>query len=211
MSRALLFALLVVGCDEQAPQGPLGEDPSADPSNPDPPTDPSDPADPGPGGLGDGASVDDLHRSGSRIKRRILEGDDGSKTFLGFWDNRFDGPCGYADDGTGTWRCLPSHTAQVYSEASMRYGDDACQGPRLAQVTRGSCGFGPEPTAGSRSRGCGLRDWFELGAQHTGNIYVKEHNGECGEGVPIHPTNRYYVITRDLSLTDFVEAVEVIE
>ena len=160
------------------------------------------------GGGGGGGSLsgdETLYVSGSRIKRRMLEGDDGSVSFVGFFDDELDGPCAYGPDGDGAQRCLPTHRA-LFQNFQM-FADSSCT-QELAYQSRTSCGFGPPPTAATRGS-CSSLDWWAVGQIHDGSIYVNA-DGPC-ELVSRNPSWRYVHVGRKLSLSDFVEAVEFID
>jgi len=160
----------------------------------------------GGGGGGNGVSGDEtLYRSGSRIKRRMLEGDDGSVSFIGFYDDELDGPCAYGPDGEGAQRCLPIHRAGFQNY--QMFADSSCT-QELAYQHRTSCGFGPPPTAATRGR-CDSFDWWAVGQAHDGAVYANA-DGPCVR-VDRDSTWRYFRLGRRLSLNDFVEAVEVID
>lgn len=151
------------------------------------------------GGLADPTDVDALYKSGSRIKRRVLEGGDGSEAFLGFWDDDLGTACAWADDGEGTMRCMPTSYAYVYPGEEARYADAQCTQP-LAQVSRGSCGFGDAPTVAIDDGRCSARGYHELGARHTGTVYVQF---EGCRSVSNDPSVRWYRVVGDLAITDF--------
>lgn len=160
----------------------------------------------GSGSGGGGASGDEtLYRSGSRIKRRMLEGDDGSVSFAGFYDDELDGPCAYGPDGDGAQRCLPIHRARFQS--FQMFADSSCT-QELAYQARTSCGFGPPPTAATRGS-CSSLDWWAVGQLHEGTVYTTA-DGPCTV-TSRDPAWRYFLVGRRLSLNDFVEAVEIID
>lgn len=149
-----------------------------------------------------------LYRSGSRISRRMLHGDDGSQQFIGFIDQQTGAPCGYQDDGTGTWRCLPTQIAYFDPGYSVRYADARCR-TALVSVDRVACGT-TVPTALRSAASCGEpATWYAVGAEYVGTTYTLL-DGVCSEDW-VNDTVRYYRVGAELPITTFVAATEVVE
>jgi hypothetical protein len=208
--RAILSALLLLGCgDPSQPGVKPGDDTVSDTVNDTPSG--------GGGGGGDTPVADEtggpgtperLYRSGSRILRRMLQGDDGSQQFLGFIDQQTGAPCAYQDDGTGIWRCLPTQVAYFEQDYSTRYADSRCRNA-LATVNRLVCNM-TIPTALRGPDSCGVAPtWYAVGAEYVGQTYTLL-DGVCSEDWE-NTTVRYFRVGAELPITTFVAATEVVE
>jgi len=99
-----------IGPDDRHPDGQQNQDPSKDdPSDPSKPT-PSDPSKAG--------------TSGSRLKARYYEGEDGSKQFIGWWDSQRQEDCVMVPAKDGKLRCLPAANVAITG-----YADANCSVP----------------------------------------------------------------------------------
>ncbi len=69
-------------------------------------------------------------QGGSRLQPVYLEGEDGSRQFMGWFDTARQVDCSFAVATDGAWRCLPAG-----ADAGRFYADAACT-QRLAIVPR---------------------------------------------------------------------------
>lgn len=79
-------------------------------------------------------SIDHEALSGSRLKNRYLEGDDGSRTPDNFYDSQRGENCAFVTAEDGEWRCLPIDEATSVSGAY--FADSSC----TTQATVTACG-----------------------------------------------------------------------
>jgi hypothetical protein len=96
---------------------------------------PGPPGPPGPSG-GDGERTD--HTSGTRLRVRYHAGADGSREFLGFFDNQRNENCYFQKASDGLTRCLPSTKAVYFSYGGGYYADAACS-QRILPVQANEC------------------------------------------------------------------------
>lgn len=71
----------------------------------------------------------DTQISGTRLKRRVLKGADGSQQFLGWFDTQRNEACNFQDAADGKQRCLPLSTF-----TGGYYSDPACTNPIVTQT-----------------------------------------------------------------------------
>lgn len=94
----------------------------------------------GPGGGGEPSDSTTDHTSGSRLRVRYLAGADGSREFIGFFDNQRNENClfggGSIRASDGAIRCLPSDA--VSFQATFYFADAACK-ERLAAALKSEC------------------------------------------------------------------------
>jgi len=90
---------------------------------------------PSPAGDGDPSA---LFSSGTRLKARYLDANDGARKLLGFHDRLLDVDCYFAETAVGQYHCLPARVTASFS-------DSACSAPVLPVL--GSCPEEPELAA----------------------------------------------------------------
>lgn len=76
---------------------------------------------------GNGRGDLELHRSGSRIKMRMLTTPDGAKLFQGSFDSERNEDCHFRIASDGATRCLP--TAMIPLEQNTHFEDEFCTVP----------------------------------------------------------------------------------
>ena len=118
----LVLAAAVVACSSS--KGTIGPDAVGDAGPKD--TKPDDPA------TTPATPGADTHVSGSRLKRRVYKGVDGSQQFAGWFDSSRNEDCAFTKAEDGKMRCLPS----VPYGPSAYFSDSTCTNPAHA-VTKG--------------------------------------------------------------------------
>lgn len=124
---------------------------------------------------GEALAADGEHAAGARLAPMYLEGDDGSRQFLGWHDTARDVDCSFATAADGAWRCLPSG-----ADAGRFFADAACT-QRLATVPRGCT----SPPAFAIVRDVPACVWqqsrqvFSLGERYTGPVAYWVAGGAC--------------------------------
>jgi hypothetical protein len=113
-------------------------------------------------------------KSGTRLRARVLRGEDGASQFLGWYDSKLERNCSQAGGGVYKDRCLPAvaNRWNFGNEAKPYFADSACSVPGVLIV---------------RSDGatipvfCGLKD----GAHHIGDaapaLYTVDAGGACAQ------------------------------
>jgi hypothetical protein len=155
------------------------------------------------GGSG-GESADLGYVSGARIRARYLDGDDGSKQFVGWRDTQLGMDCTYLFAEDGEYRCLPS------SILVGGYFTDANCGQPAALVAK-TCAVPQYASVVTTTTTC-------TGAvQYRGNLvgsaapYIYSWNGTCVDvTASLSSTYDAHVLTTVLA-TQFVAAHEVVE
>lgn len=158
--------------------------------------------------------IGDAHanESGSRLKARWYKGIDGSKEWLGWYDNRRGEDCLYAIASDGVTRCLPEK--HVYLASA--YADENCVVP-LANVGSG-CQVGsdlakyaietnppicPDQTA--------TYSYLTITGKFNGDEYYnKSLSGKCSK-TPVPPGFTYATVGSEVPPSEFVEASIVVE
>jgi hypothetical protein len=140
---------------------------------------------------------------GSRIHLRALEGTDGSREILGFWDDIAGIPCNVERASDGALRCLPD--ASVLATRSDLYSDANC-----TTAIVGWSGNAPPAGVAPANPGGQIR---RIGARYTGPIWAELGLGlGCVSGVNplvIRPPETYE-IGSTIPVNLFVEFNEVI-
>ncbi len=83
-----------------------------------------------PPGSDAGAELDEMYRSGTRIKTRVLTTPDGAKVFQGNYDNMRAEDCFFRMTSDGIMRCLPAAVL-----AGTYFADAACSRPAVLALT----------------------------------------------------------------------------
>lgn len=112
------------------------------------------------------------NESGTRLKVNYLDGQDGSRAFLGFYDSTRKEDCSFQLAEDGKTRCFPAGLTLV--KGNGYYEDSACT-KQLAYLTTAPCGVKPAYAAMWDYAACPSYSVavFELGAQVTAtNVYV---------------------------------------
>jgi hypothetical protein len=80
--------------------------------------------------------------SGGRLRARYLEGSDGSREYVGWYDTEKQSECAFSKDTTGTVRCLPIHRVA----AGSAYADASCTQIVLPVAYDSKCDVTAMPT-----------------------------------------------------------------
>lgn len=155
-------------------------------------------------GSGGGESSIASYISGSRLRARYYDGDDGSRQYVGWYDSDLDANCVFNFGSDAVRRCLPSpfSISVVYSDSGCTqpiYGHSklcSTPPPKYAHIPPGQCQLG----------------WavHELGAQATLTTLYYKSGSNCFEGAVSQDTD-YYSLEPELAPTTFVEAEEKVE
>jgi hypothetical protein len=140
--------------------------------------------------------------NGSRLKARYLQGDDGSRKFLGWFDTARNELCNFRVAEDGKTRCLPTFTA---IPAVGAFIDAACT--QAIAVQPQLCG-GPAPlyVAQTVDAICSTAvAYYSLAALTGGALYSLSAAGVCS---PSGALPAVYVVGPKVPATSFVEAVQ---
>ena len=185
--RALIFLglSLAMGCEtpnyghynpyDTADRGGPGQ--PGDPNSPgtDPADDTSDPEHNG------GSGLMPVAQSGSRLKRRVRVGADGSEEFVGWWDDDLGTECLYTTAANGTMRCLPWGTDVALLSDSGQFANSDCTQRLYSGFLRNTSCSTPSAPRWFRVPGpcdTAVREQMNL---HSGPVYA-EHIGQCIPG-----------------------------
>lgn len=113
--------------------------------------------------------VDPTSKSGTRLRRRYLEGGPGAQRTLDFWDAELDAACEFRTAADSELRCLPRGWLNLY------YADATCSGDPLFLASEGTCGF----TFGSTD--AGKRMYRQTTTPRALTKYYVPYNGQCLE------------------------------
>jgi hypothetical protein len=146
---------------------------------------------------------DNLYSSGSRIRIVWLQGDDGSKQFVGLWDSERGERCSWSLIGEET-RCLP-----VRMLGSGLFADSGCL-QALTSFPKGCAGL-PEYQLVYVSSACGLGNssYTHRGEEWEGDIFYGSP-ASCNAFTRQENT-RYFKQGSPVTASDFVRATETIE
>jgi hypothetical protein len=146
-----------------------------------------------PGGVPN-AMADEWYASGTRLKIRYLEGADGSKQFVGWYDSMRDDVCTHTRHADGRVRCLPPAGATV-----LNYSDSSCI-VRIAHGTKGA----PAPKYAAASDPIGLRIQPVTGV-YSGPIFSTA-TGSCAPAESLRAHYDHYALGPELHGTLFAPA-----
>lgn len=124
------------------------------------------------------AMADTWYASGSRLKVRFYEYQDGAKQFAGMFDSERGEDCGYGIHADGTYRCMPSGDA-----FATVYSNNVCTAP-VALVPKGQA-----PKLISQTMPNGSRRLFVRGQAYGGAIY-QGIVGACTQTSPDVPKDQ---------------------
>lgn len=130
--------------------------------------------------------------AGTRLQPVVYRGTDG--TLLAHWyDAELDITCHVAELPDGTWRCMPTHAA------NLEYKDAACTQPilRLAPPFAQSCGLTPRVGYVQTTQTA-----YETGAPYSGSAY--SNAGSCAVSPTVDPVV-YAEVGPEIPLTRFVQ------
>jgi hypothetical protein len=131
-----LVAILSTAACKPGDRGPRGEQgPSGDVGPRGPAGDPGAP----------GAAGKDAAASGSRLKARWDVGDDGSRAFVGWYDQEMAAECAFGSASDGKWRCLPGSFPTGATQ--VLFLDDTCT-HAVVPFTNDPCVTPPEMIKG---------------------------------------------------------------
>lgn len=113
-------------------------------------------------------------QSGSRLRARTFDGEDGSREFREWFDSDRQESCAFGVATDGEWACLPTARLPMLSY----YSDPTCT-VKLATSTSGPCASGAPPDyAAELLPDCPARTRiYELGAEYVGQLYLQA--GSC--------------------------------
>lgn len=161
--------------------------------------------DPVPDAMADAGST-----SGTRLKARTLNGEDGSRqTVIGWYDSQRNENCSFMVTADGSTRCLPAAGANVSgsffadaacSEELVLVAISQCTGvPRYANrfVWQSDCLYGVS--------------LYSVGAAYTGTGFYVKNGTMCTVSLPSPTTYRYYRLGAEIPASSFVQGTEQVE
>jgi len=193
LAAALLTPLTLVACSKS---DVISHEPAVDSGMPTP----------GPSATTPGA---DTYVTGTRLKRRVYKGADGSQQFVGWFDAERSVECTFQRAADDTIRCLPvsGFAGRGY------YSDAACTSP-LAVVSKGCTP--PSPTAyvyveGSCATNLQTR-MFTMGEKYTADTVFQKDGpgGSCASKsrASLFVSDDFFLTGTEIPPTAFVEATE---
>jgi hypothetical protein len=155
-------------------------------------------------------------KSGTRLKARMLIGEDGSRQWnYGWHDSQRDEDCTFTLASDGVMRCLPM-TAAASAVGSGYFADAACSQPLAFVAVVGPCNGNTQKPPKSAYRAgplCGATysyEIYEVGAAFDGaTIYVK--SGASCLSTPTPASYAYYALGTQVPASSFVGAIEQVE
>ena len=147
-------------------------------------------------------------QGGSRLKARILEGTDGSKQFLGFFDSERMENCTFARASDGKQHCMPD----VDAAQTVYFTDASCTAPLLVMPM--TCATPPKYTSTTlyestcpTPAGIVRRVYLTQAAFQGMTAYIGSQ-GSCSM-VTINPnTQKFFTTSSELPPASFAEATE---
>jgi hypothetical protein len=141
------------------------------------------------------AMADTWYASGTRLKIRYLEGVDGSKQFVGWYDALRSETCTFARHIDGSTRCIPPTGGTL-----LNFSDAACS-VEIAHIAKGS----PQPKYAGRAETAGLRVRSVVGV-YPGTVYARSSfDGSCGAANFLRDNWDFYSAGSEMASTEFVE------
>jgi hypothetical protein len=159
------------------------------------------------GGSSSGPGIDREALSGSRLKNRYLEGDDGSKMPLGFYDTARSENCGFATADDGRWRCLPLEGILYYDpqSATKHFADAACTQPIVATSSPGGCAA---PYAYHNTPACPVTWSLYPATWYTPTVVYAHHNVDTCDAEAPAAGSAYYRVGPKIAPTEFVAGTD---
>lgn len=153
---------------------------------------------------GPSIGVDHQALSGTRLKQRVITGDDGSQAFAGWFDSMRGENCAYEVAGDGVTRCLPA--AQP---VNISYTDAACTVPVfLLQASQCAQSYATDI---STLTTCPLRWRPHLATAITAPAAVYSNStGVCTQLPTVAPSG-WYSFGAELDAGLFVAGTETVE
>ena len=208
--RALIFIALslTLACDDPA----YGRHNASDTAEPGQPGQPGDPNTPGtnPGDdtsdpAHNGGGLMPVAQSGSRLKRRVQVGNDGSEAFIGWWDDDLETECTYLTAVDGSSRCLPSGPDRVFLTDAGYFADSGCtQRALIRSLPDDTCPSTPTPRWFLSFDSCQRATVRQHMTVHHGPIYQLS-SGSC-VGAARFPETEYRSGGTSVPPTSFVQA-----
>ncbi len=158
----------------------------------------------GTGGTGGGSNVPGIDReelSGSRLKNRYIEGDDGSRTLTGYFDSARNEDCFFTQAEDGRFRCLPIENAANVSPANSvgPYGDSSC----TQLLASGNCDGARYGT--QYNQVCPYRvGLYSVTAFSGSMIFYKTGTGGACQPGTMNPNLYYFNVGAKLDMSLFV-------
>jgi hypothetical protein len=141
-----------------------------------------------------------VYASGTRLKARWAETEDGYRAFVGWHDAERKGDCRIVTAADGKRRCLPADSLQMGS----RFSDASCTKPAVQVLTGGSCAV---PSTAARFDAASRRTRvYERGAK-SATGYFKIGDGACIASNPVNAED--YVVGAEIPASSFVEMTSI--
>jgi hypothetical protein len=160
----------------------------------------------GGGGVDAGPTIGVQHQalSGSRLKTRVITGDDGSQVYAGMFDSTRGEPCAFQLAGDGVTRCLPSARP-----TAITYSDAACTVP-VFRVTEAECA--PKYAVDSASLATCPLYWrlHDVTAIATPPAAYSNASGLC-QALPVVVDGGWYSYGAELDAGLFVGGTEALQ
>jgi len=142
-------------------------------------------------------------RNGTRLKARVLSGEDGSRQFLGWSDSLRQESCSFVSTEQGM-RCLPAA-----AEGFWLYSDSNCRNAVLSFQAPG-CATAYVVMSAEATSSCGsskITKLFSPGNSTAKPQYMRSDTGSCQQ-YTYTMADRFYSTWTEISLTDFVGSSE---
>ncbi len=142
--------------------------------------------------------------SGSRLRARFLLGDDGSKEFTGWYDNKLMQPCVFRK-GTDGLRCLPEiATEQAKGVQGPLFSDDQCTIPAVKSL---GCGIQAMVAVAQSPGSCtNAFEVYKVGSSNNKIYYKSCPNCGC-----IFTSEYAYALGAPVAVSEFVLASEMMQ
>ncbi len=150
--------------------------------------------------------ADALAESGSRLKAQWLTGDDGSKSFAGFYDSARQEACSFLDMSDGVKHCIP-WTGQAFN-VDTTFLDASCVTP-IAVAAVVPCMSTPKYGYSYYDLACPSGPYkfriFSIGAKFTLPTVYSKASGSCVGSAP-SPSAVYHLLGSEIPPSSFVAA-----
>lgn len=157
-------------------------------------------------GAGGSTEMPGDNKNGSRLRARYLVGDDGSRSFVGWYDSQLGANCWHVPAADGKQRCLPIY-GPIFSSFNTDFVDAACSQPAIKSAGCIPPAYARASTSLPACGGSGF-SVYKIGAKAQA-LYSKSGNACASVSLP--PGQDVYSVGPEIVPATFVAAQEVVE
>ena len=145
----------------------------------------------------------EVYQSGSRLRAKYYLGDDGSKQFWNWYDNKLNIDCSFVMAADGKTRCLPYQGASSYTY----FSDSNCSTPlAIADCSSPGAYVITLQTVGSGCTQSNQYHVFPIGGAFSGSTVYVKGGSSCTATTTISGGWSYFTLGAEVPASSFVAA-----